>query len=380
MAGSIHYENDFIVGGSPDARVTPNFRLREFHKADGSVFLHRDLAAALQILRNTYGQPLVVAGLAARQGLGADRQGLFVWLKGDDPDALEKAANKLVRDGDLARCERQGDELYVEVAAPAEAPSLKPELALEKAIQITAGFETSGDPYQQVTGNFDGAGLSFGPLQVNFGTGSLPELFARFRHADEGALRRCFGDDYDAWQAVLRLSRKRQVVWADEHSTGTRKQGFAQPWKGYLQAVGREPRFQRETLAYAYDVYGRRLIVALAWLRGLVPIKIDNFRCLSALYDLCVQQGSLDKAHAAIRRRVEREQPQDQFALTRIAVEERGRKARPEYRADCISRRLAILEREPVRVRESGQSAQRSNPMLYLVRNTNVSNVERYLL
>ena len=126
--------------------------------------------------------------------------------------------------------------------------------------------------------------------------------------------------------------------------------------------------------------YGRRLIVALAWLQGLVPIRIDNFRCLSALYDLCVQQGSLDKAHAAIRRRVEREQPRDQFALTRIAVEERGRKARPEYRADCISRRLAILEREPVRVRESGQSAQRSNPMLYLVRNTDVSNVERYLL
>jgi len=171
------------------------------------VFLHRDLAAAVQILRNAYGQPLTVADLNARDDLGADRQGLFVWLRGDDPDAIEKAANKLVRDGDPVRCERRRDELYVEVASPAEARPIKPELALEKAIQITAGFETSGDPYQQVTGDFDGAGLSFGPLQVNFGSGSLPELFARFRHADEAALRRCFGDDYDAWQAAQAVAK-----------------------------------------------------------------------------------------------------------------------------------------------------------------------------
>jgi ribonucleoside-diphosphate reductase beta chain len=44
---------------------------------------------------------------------------------------------------------------------------------------VTAGFETSGDPYLQVPGNFDGAGLSFGPLQANFKTGT-PEADQTF--------------------------------------------------------------------------------------------------------------------------------------------------------------------------------------------------------
>jgi len=92
-----------------------------------------------------------------------------------------------------------------------------------------------------------------------------------------------------------------------------------------------------------------------------------------------VQQGSLDKAHDAIRRRVQREQPQDDFHLTRIAVEERGRKADARWRADCISRRLCIIERDPVKVVDSGQTAERDNPNLYLLRNAPVSQVERYL-
>ncbi len=41
---------------------------------------------------------------------------------------------------------------------------------------------------------------------------------------------------------------------------------------------------------------------------------------LSALYDRCVQQGSLNKAHDTIRKRVERERPENQFQLVRIAV------------------------------------------------------------
>ena len=66
------------------------------------------------------------------------------------------------------------------------------------------------------------------------------------------------------------------------------------------QAVGRTPDFYTETLSYAYDIYGRKLIVALSWLHGLKPIRIDNLRCLASLYDLCVQQGSLAAGHPDI--------------------------------------------------------------------------------
>jgi len=80
-------------------------------------------------------------------------------------------------------------------------------------------------------------------------------------------------------------------------------------------------------LKYAYDKYGKLLMSALAFARGISPIRIDNLRCLAALYDMGVQQGSLQKAHRQIIRRVQREKPEDQFALTRIPGGRAGQKS-----------------------------------------------------
>ncbi|WP_020165577.1 hypothetical protein [Methyloversatilis discipulorum] len=380
MASGLKYADDYLIGGPARARVTPNFQLSEYARADGTVRVHRELLAAVQRVREELGTGVSIAGVVPRGGLGAGIEGRFVWLKAADPAALADAARRVARDGWLARVEPRGEQVYVEMHDPSKLPALSAERALDLAIAVTAAFETSGDPYLQVTGNFDGAGLSFGPLQVNLGTGTLQELFRRFAARDEATLRACFGALWDEWQRMLRLpSRAAQVRWADALSRGPRKAAFDPAWTKALQAVGRQPVFRAEWLRYAYDTYGRKLVVALAWLKGVRPIPIRNFRCLAALYDLCVQQGSLDKAHAAIRRRIERENPQDEFALTRIAVEERGRTANAQWRADCISRRLCILEREPVRVIESGQSAQRDNPQLHLLRNAPVHQMERWL-
>lgn len=380
MASGLKYDDDYLIGGPARARVTPNFQLSEYARADGTVRVHRELLAAVQRVREELGTGVSIVGVVPRGGLGAGIEGRFVWLKAADPAALADAARRVARDGWLARVEPRGEQIYVEMYDPSKLPALAAERALDLAIAVTAAFETSGDPYLQVTGNFDGAGLSFGPLQVNLGTGTLQELFRRFAARDEATLRACFGALWDEWQRMLRLpSRAAQVRWADALSRGPRKAAFDPAWTKALQAVGRQPVFRAEWLRYAYDTYGRKLVVALAWLKGVRPIPIRNFRCLAALYDLCVQQGSLDKAHAAIRRRIERENPQDEFALTRIAVEERGRTANAQWRADCISRRLCILEREPVRVIESGQSAQRDNPQLHLLRNAPVHQMERWL-
>ena len=92
-----------------------------------------------------------------------------------------------------------------------------------------------------------------------------------------------------------------------------------------------------------------------------------------------VQQGGYQKARSEIITRVFDEQPTDEFALTRIVVEERAKKASKRWRADCLSRRLGILEREPVSVSLDGQRSRRSNPRFYLVRNSPVRGVDDYL-
>lgn len=44
------------------------------------------------------------------------------------------------------------------------------------AVAITPGFEVNGDPYEGVSGNFDGMGISCGALQWNIGSGSLQPM------------------------------------------------------------------------------------------------------------------------------------------------------------------------------------------------------------
>jgi Uncharacterized protein conserved in bacteria (DUF2272) len=50
---------------------------------------------------------------------------------------------------------------------------------LKKALEITGDFETSGNPFSGVTGNFDGMGISCGVLQWNIGKESLQPLIQK---------------------------------------------------------------------------------------------------------------------------------------------------------------------------------------------------------
>jgi hypothetical protein len=58
---------------------------------------------------------------------------------------------------------------------------------LVAAVTITPGFETSGDPYQGVSGDFDGMGISCGALQWNIGKNSLQPMA---KGAGEAVVRR----------------------------------------------------------------------------------------------------------------------------------------------------------------------------------------------
>jgi hypothetical protein len=366
----VDWDGDFVVGGDGTRRLTPNFRLKEFRQPDGSVRVHRELVSALQLLRDRAGRQLTVRETEA--------DGLAAVVTGESAAQLLGAAEALKTRGTFAAVEKRGDGVRVAIPAPGQLPTINLEQALETAFSVTSAFETAGDRFQQITGNFDGAGLSFGPAQVNFGTGTLVPLFQAFRDADEAALGRCFGDpdDYDDWLRVMKLPVAEQIAWANSITTGRGGHDVIEPWKGYFQAVGRVPRFREIMVERILRDYGARMARAIAALQELKPgIHIDHLRCICSLYDLVVQQGSLDKAWSAIQARVTQESPQDQFALTRIAVEERGRRANPEWRADAVSRRIGILKGVP----ETVDNRQRANINFYLLRNVRVSGTDDLL-
>jgi hypothetical protein len=310
--------------------------------------------------------------------VGSGSVGLFAWLRAKKMTQLRALSRQLETEGYFQQVMLAGEDLYVHIGDPESLPPIAAIEALRSAVLVTAGYETSGDPCQQVTGNFDGAGLSYGPMQFNFKSRTLAPLFRLFSEADEDKLKACFTNQqhYEEWKRVLGSSSTKQIQWADQHSLGARKAGFAQPWKGYLQAVGSVPLFRQIMLEHAAEQYGLKLAKALGWLRDLVNVPINHLRCICSLFDLCTQQGSLNRAHTQIQQRVALEHPDDQFEIVQIAVEERGRKANAPWRADCVSRRLGILNRQRTSVTVDGKTASRSNRNFYLLRNVTIRNAE----
>ena len=361
MAWSVDWDNGFVVGGDGHLRLTPSFRLKEFQRSDGTTRVHRELVSALQLLRDRFGQPLSVRR--------TDPDGLGAVVAAQQAAELIATAAR-VR-GLFESVVPQHDGLEVRIPDPQSLPAIDLEQALETAFSVTAAFETAGDKFQQITGNFDGAGLSFGPAQVNFKSGTLVPVFRAFMAADEASLRACFTDrdDYQEWLQVLESPVSQQIQWANGVTTGRGGHDVIEPWKTSLRAVGRVERFRAIMVERILREYGKKTVSAMQALQTLRPaIDIDHLRCVCSLYDLVIQQGSLDKAWPAIEARVERENPQDQFALTRIAVEERGRKALQAWRADAVSRRLGILTGVPTTV----ASRQRANINFYMLRDVRV--------
>jgi hypothetical protein len=335
------------------------------------------------MLRSAYERPIKIASQRSSGALGRNKPGFFAWVRGKESESLLTEAKALVQAGFFKKATARNDRLFVEVHQPGQIPPIPARRAFGYALTVTATFETGGlRPFEAVTGNFDKAGISFGPIQSNLKSGTLQELFRGFRAASETRVRACFGGgaDYQEWLRVLDSGRDKQIAWADARSIGSNKARLAQPWRGYFESVGREKKFQDIMVAQAYTKYGAAMVKAVNWLSGVVPVRIRHNACLAALFDLCVQQGSLDKAHSQIRRRIALEQPGDEFELVRIAVTERGKRANERWRADCISRRLTILELEPISVRESGFSSTRGNLNLYLIRDARVQGLETYLV
>lgn len=370
MIWQAKWDGGFLIGGDDTLRLTPNFRLKEFRRPDGGVRVHRELVSALQMLRERFGKPLTVKRVDA-DGLGALIECASV------PD-LQQAAQRLRGHHLFREVQPEGAGVHVSIPDPAALPEIELEQALESAFSVTSCFETAGDRFQQVTGNFDGAGMSFGPAQWNFKSGTLVPLFRLFDAADAAAYRGCFpdADDFAEFSRVLSKPVAEQIAWADMLSTGRGKHEIAEPWRGYFQALGRVKRFRAIMVEEALRKYGARVLDAVQYLQRLVPeIHIDHLRCLCSLYDLVIQQGSLDKAKSAIEASVKAKRPATQHELVRVAVEARGRTAASEWQADCVSRRVGILNGVP----ETVDGHQRANVNFYLLRDVRIKNAETFL-
>ncbi|XZF75645.1 LysM peptidoglycan-binding domain-containing protein [Bacillus sp. AL-1R] len=113
------------------------------------------------------------------------------------------------------------------------------------ALEITSWYETASseaDAFGATSGNFDGAGLSFGALQENFGTETLqPIMKNMFKNHNDVVLKAFNGDmnSYNTFKdVVMNKTTKEQVAWGDSISDPNNKYKVVEPWKTYFKNLG----------------------------------------------------------------------------------------------------------------------------------------------
>jgi hypothetical protein len=239
--------------------------------------------------------------------------------------------------------------------------------AQEIALKITTYFESGKSMnYQALADDFDGQGTSFGLIQWNFGQNTLGPLLKKMLDKDAAAFKGCFGPDadYDTLQQALTTGKQPdQLQWARDRIKHQRS-----AWESAFKKIGSVDSFNRIQREQAAGQYHPKVVKVIHTLREISRTLFANveLRSYAALFDLCVQQGGIDKAVAEIKQRVTAEKPGTQLELMKIVVTERAREAKNQWVSDCLSRRMGILTGAPYKAAEHHVTKERGNPQLHL--------------
>lgn len=163
----------------------------------------------------------------------------------------------------------------------------------EKTLGMTGFFETSsGYPtcYGVTSGNHDGAGLSHGVLQFNWGTGSLKTLWQYMDTNHNQLCRDIFGANYAEWEDVLNNKTVvEQIAWGDSISVpvgNEEKRGVDPTWKALFQTLGET----HESITKQMTFSEEWVTNAVKWFKAL---GLYSRRGFALLWDISVQMGRL---------------------------------------------------------------------------------------
>lgn len=117
----------------------------------------------------------------------------------------------------------------------------------QRAFELTTYFETTSKPpdcYKVSTGNFDGAGISFGAMQWQLKSGTLQPVWDATNDNDPSGCQAIFGADYNEWLSVQTMTTGATgtaVAWGDSITDWVADSSghtIKAPWKGYFTALG----------------------------------------------------------------------------------------------------------------------------------------------
>ena len=237
--------------------------------------------------------------------------------------------------------------------------------AKETALIISGTYEGKGG-FASLSGNFDNMGMSWGIVQFNFGQNTLGPLLIDMRNKNTTLFNGCFSnnEDLSSLNKALDKGTNEQMKWAIDMQNK-----YNSRWKDIFNKLAEIREFQEIQIEHA-DKYIKTAINIIRWMRGINPSVMEKveFKTFAAMVDLSIQQGGIDKVKDIIKAKSLSSPPNTQYEFAKLVVEERGSTASARWRADCISRRLGILNKKTTSYSHSGYVAKRDNSKFSLIK------------
>lgn len=130
--------------------------------------------------------------------------------------------------------------------------------SIDKAILLTSSFEGHMESFVNVTGNFDGQGISLGILKWNIGSGTLQPLLNEFNLKHKLLAKDIFGSNYDEFSKMLSKELDEQLNWAISINNG---ETLNSDWKDSFTKLSKTQEFKniqkfsmKEYIDQAYNI------------------------------------------------------------------------------------------------------------------------------
>lgn len=194
-----------------------------------------------------------------------------------------------------------------------------------KCLTLTSTFEGG---WNAVAGNFDGQGLSFGPLQWNLGQGTLQPLLRDM--ADGGLeLKHCCGEAFQ--QACLHGNIETFIQTHCLQDNG----GVKPEWDRKLRALA-VTRTARTLFVRAAEMYFRKAELACK------TLGFSSERAFALCFDIAVQNGGVRKKHLQLYHARLSPQLTEEWQKLKLLAQVVADCASPRWRQDVLSRKLAL--------------------------------------
>jgi hypothetical protein len=165
------------------------------------------------------------------------------------------------------------------------------ELWIKEALNITGDFETEGEPWAMIAGNFDGQGISCGVLQQNIGQGSLQPLVKACGADVISKYMPVYGEKFwSACNKTVSEGLKIVISWQDKQGS---KYIIKPTILAELQKLFGSPEMIQQQVNAVKEVSQTAFEKAKAWAKDSRNSSLPNLREFCWFFDIFTQNGGM---------------------------------------------------------------------------------------